>query len=170
MPNTTPLTQENLLALLQPVFHDTNAVYKKVTPVYARPAAEGERVVTVTSSGVETENQAAAGDYVVKSQTDAEEQYIVSSKSFNSRYQYHRDAEGEWAEYLPMGEIVAIVVDDAVLACLSTAEPFEIMASWGYPQIVRRGDILAMPLPARNEVYRIDRREFDQTYRKSHEQ
>ncbi len=164
------LDQDTLLNLLLPVFEGANARYEKATPVFARQAKEGERIVTITSSGVETENVANSGDYVVKSQTEAAEEYIISEEGFTQRYRFLRPDTGEWSEYLPVGEILAIVVDDSLLKLLNSEDAFEILASWGHPQKVRKGDILATPLPDNKEVYRIDRREFEQTYRKSDKQ
>lgn len=165
MENERFLSQQDLMQLLQTTFAASGRCCEKTQSVLARPAIDGERIVTVTSSGVETENVAVSGHYVVKNLTSAGEQYIISKETFEDRYQLIGRKDGAWSEYLPVGRIMAIVVSAPVLKTLNMPPSFEIMASWGRLQKVREGDILAIPLPDKGEVYRIDRKEFDQTYR-----
>ncbi|MEP1472306.1 MAG: hypothetical protein ABJK25_15160 [Halieaceae bacterium] len=164
MINERYLTQEDLLQRLEKSFVESGRCCKKIQPVLARPAVEGERVVTITSSGVETENFARADSFVIKNLTSAGEQYIVSRKTLEGRYGLQARRDERWSEYLPVGRIMAIVVNDSVLEALQMPSSFKIMASWGQLQKVCEGDILASPLPDNKEVYRIDRKEFDQTY------
>lgn len=165
MINESYLDQQDLLLLLESSFAESGRCCEKTQPVLARPAIEGERIVTITSSGVETENIARAENFVIKNLTHAEEQYIVSRNTLERRYNLLGRRDGNWSEYLPVGRIMAIVVNADILKILHMPASFEIMASWGRLQKVCEGDILATPLPDKCEVYRIDRKEFEQTYK-----
>ncbi len=139
--------------------------YVKTLRVRARPAREGERVVSTTADGVETENVAGEGDFVVENQTEARECYIVSGDKFERRYDLVESLGGDWASYAPneSAEVVALRVDDAVLRLLGRDDTFYIEAPWGEPQRVNKGDVLVAP-PDLSEIYRIGRREFAATY------
>jgi hypothetical protein len=137
--------------------------YRKFREVHARKARPGETIVSVTSDGEETKNTAKAGDWVVRNTTPAREEYIVSEKTFASRYRFIAELGEGWARYQPLGEVLAVKVDGAVLELLGASKTFYIEAPWGEPQRVRQGDELAAP-PALDEVYRIARAEFDETY------
>ena len=96
-------------------------VFKKQGRVNARPATEGEKVITTLANGQEeTVNTANAGDFVVTNPSG--EQYIISGEKFLNRYQ-ETDEEG---------------VYQAKGSCRAIKNPFgkpiEIMASWGEPQ------------------------------------
>ena len=47
----------------------------------------------------------------------------------------------------------------------NVGEAFYIIAPWGSEQLAREGDKFVSPLPDLDEVYRIARKEFDETYR-----
>ena len=97
--------------------------------------------------------------------TDAREQYIVSGKTMGQRYRPSKALNDDWVEYLPLGEVRAIVVDQSLISRLNKAESFFITASWGSSQRVELGDFLVTPLPSENEIYRVGKKEFEQTYR-----
>ncbi len=139
--------------------------YVKTLRVAARPAREGERVVSTTSDGIETENVAGDSDFVVENQTHAHERYLVAAEKFAKRYDRVESLGGDWATYAPnrFAQIVALRVDDAVLGLLDRDGDFFIEAPWGEAQRVRKGDVLVAPTDFR-EIYRIGRREFAETY------
>ena len=153
--------------VLMPVLKDTGSHYKKCTPILARPAVKGEHITTWTSSGKETENTAGEFDFVVKNNTIAEEQYIVDADTFSRRYKLTRKIDEQWAEYLAMGEILALCVDSSTMELLGKNDKFLIEAPWGNNQPVQIGDYLAAPLPGLDQIYRIDREEFFETYESS---
>ena len=158
--------QSELRDKLLPQLRTDGKRYRKFREVLAREAAPGERIVSVTGDGVETENTAKAGDWVVRNATQAREQYIVSGEKFASRYRLIEDVGEGWSRYRPLGEVLALEVDDAVLGLLGKSTTFYIEAPWGEPQRVREGDELAAP-PALDEVYRIARAEFRETYERA---
>lgn len=156
-------SQEMLLKDLIPYFRKSGKTYKKFRRVYARRAQEGEKIVTVTDDGVETVNTAKKGDFVVKNQTDAEEMYVMSDEKFNDRYRVLTEIEDGFAEYQPIGKIVAVELTPQVLSELNLAAEFEFMAPWGEKMVAKQGDYLVCPSDF-NEIYRIARKEFFETY------
>lgn len=160
------VSRQLLNSVLMPVIRSSGGHYKKTSFVHVRPATSGERVTTITSSGRETKNTAKKGDFLVKNITMAQEKYIVSGETLNQRYKFHRQIDEKWAEYLPVGEILALIVDSDIANMLGQKSSFAIESPWDDTQPVRIGDYLASPLPKLDEIYRIDRREFLATYKK----
>lgn len=156
--------QQELLSRVLPLLRERGACYEKFREILARHARRGERIVSRTSDGVETENTAAADDYIVRNETAAGEEYIVGAKKFEERYEFLADAEDGWARYRPRGKVHALIIDDALLSELGQPDSFFIEAPWGEAQRARRDDYLVTP-PDYSEIYRIARAEFRETYR-----
>lgn len=148
-----------------PLIEAANRGYRKFQKVHARPACPGEVITSVTDDGEETTNTAGAGDMVVRNLTDAQEEYIVERTKFLRRYSEIRPGDGTWTVYEPKGEVLAIEITGELTAQLDVGEEFCIMAPWGSEQLAREGDMFVSPLPALDEVYRIARKEFEETYR-----
>lgn len=159
-----PIKQGILLERVLPMIIDKGGQFKKSKRVHARPANEGEIIVSVTEDGEETSNTAKAGDMVVKNLTEAQEQYLVGQEKFDSRYTALEKVDDIWTLYEPIGEIRAIEVTHEMTTLLDVGEEFYIMAPWNTEQFAREGDYLVAPLPALDEIYRIARSEFEQTY------
>lgn len=131
-------------------------IYKKEALVSARPASDGETVLTTLSSGeVETQNTAHMGDWVVTNPSG--EQYVLSSATFNDRYE-QTDSPG---------------VYNAKGYCRAIPNPYgtpiEIQASWGSPQT---GDAYCIIADACDEngtllgePYLIEKAAFEETYK-----
>jgi hypothetical protein len=149
--------------LLQPVFEAKAKWYKKQTNVFARPAKIGERVATVTSDGLETENIAKQGDYIVRNTTKAKEKYIMSASKFNTRYEWIRKSNRGFDLYASKGKIRAIELTEAMLKALKLGNEFYFEAPWGEKMVAKQGDFIAKPMDE-DEVYRIARKEFFETY------
>ena len=158
------ISQEKLLSVLGPIIMEKGKIYKKKLIIHARPAITGEMIVSYTSDGRETKNTANTGDFVVENQTAAKEQYIVSKEAFEKRYELLDAIDGQWSRYTPLGRIRGITVDDAVMRTLKQFGTFYIFAPWNEPQKVERNDLLVSTLPDLNEIYRIARQEFEETY------
>ena len=139
--------------------------YRKFREVLAKRASPGDRVVSITSDGRETENVAKPGDWHVRNTTGAGEEYLIGKDKFAERYRHIEDVEDGWARYQPVGEVFAVEVDDGVLELLGRSGTFYIEAPWGESQKVSKADELATP-PAFDEVYRIARKEFGDTYKR----
>jgi hypothetical protein len=131
-------------------------VFKKQGSVKARPAVEGEVVITTLAGGAEeTTNTAKANDWVVTGPSG--EQYIISKEKFFNRYEA-TDQEGV---YSAKGHCVAIKNP--------FGEPIEIMASWGSPQTGDENCMIADTCDANGEnrggePYLIDGKVFAETY------
>ena len=78
---------------------------------------------------------------------------------------YVEDVDEEWKLYNPVGEVMGIEISRDLTTMLGAGEEFFIMAPWGSEQLAREGDMFVSPLPALDEVYRIARKEFDETYK-----
>ena len=183
------LTQADAAALFLPLIQGDGSTYAKYQKVLARPAVVGEKVVTITSSGKETENTAKEGDFVVQAQTEAGECYILSGSKLVSRYKigpsiWQRATPGdsqtdvvEWKEYTPTGTVQAVEYQPHVVGLLNqmrtvpndkflATDPEIIthfIAIWNEEMVCNKGDMICTP--DGKEVYRIDRVEFEQTYK-----
>ncbi len=160
------LTQKEAAARFLPLIDADGSLFAKFQKIWARPAVAGERIVTMTSSGKETENTAKEGDYVVQSQTNAKELYVISEATLIKRYtQNFMDGQAwdAWDEYLPKGTVRAIEYHPTTMGCIE-----RFVAAWGEEMVVNKGDMLCTTdeiTTPESEVYRIDRVEFEQTYR-----
>lgn len=159
------VSQATLLERVLPALENHGAVYRKFQCVLARSAIAGEVVVSMPSDGRETSNVARDGDYVVMNLTKARELYVVRGGTFRERYELDEPSHA-WSRYRPLGRVRALEVGDVLLTHLAVRSPFYIEPSWQEPQLVVLGDYLVCPLGA-NEIYRIARQEFGETYERS---
>lgn len=156
-------TQPELLEKIRPVLQREGTVFQKKKNVYARLAQVGEVVQTVTKDGLETENLAEEGDFVVRNQTAAGEAYLVPGNKFSSKYAPLRTLDDGWAEYAPLGRIIAVELTPQRLVALGLPAEFEFAATWGAAMVAKAGDFLGGPEDF-SEVYRLAREEFFETY------
>jgi len=157
------LEQQELLTKIRPLLQREGAVFYKKKNIFARPAQQGETVHTTTSDGLETTNQAQAGDFVVRNQTSAGEAYIVPADKFVQRYVALHRTDGDWLEYQPTGRLTAVALTAERLADLGLPEAFEFVAPWGSSMVAKVGDYIGGPENL-TEIYRIARTEFEETY------
>ena len=162
-PTSIVSSQEDFLKSMIPYFKQSGKLYRKYKKVYARKAVKGEKILTITDDGLETFNTAKDGDFVVKNQTDAQEMYNMSSKNFNKRYRLLREAEDGFSEYLQIGKVIGLELTISLLAELELDTEFNFIAPWGEKMVAKKGDYIVSP-PEFNEVYRIARKEFFETY------
>lgn len=137
--------------------------YKKYKPVYARKATQVEVITSKTSAGIETQNTAQIGDYIVKNQTTSAETYVVLAANFEKRYEYTCPIDAIWHQYIPIGEVYAIHLDEDILINKKWPSHFYIDTAWQTLMYCSIGDYLVCP-PDLSEFYRIGRQEFEQTY------
>lgn len=156
-------TQQDVQSLFIPLLKKRGRIYKKHQKIYARKAKRRERISTYTSDGKETTNTAKPGDYIVKNQTEAKEEYVLSPQKFRDRYQYIRRSKAGYSEYLPIGKICAMKITKALLEKNKLKKKFYFEASWGSRMVVKENDYLVCPLTY-NEIYRIAEKEFFETY------
>lgn len=162
---STPVAQEHLMREVLPLIKDSNRAYRKFQQVQARPARSGEVIRSLTGDGEETTNTAGEGDMVVRNLTEAQEEYIIGQAKFLQRYSEIRPVDDTWTLYEPKGEVLAIEISGELTGQLDVGEEFCIEAPWGSEQQARQGDMFVSPLPDLDEVYRIARKEFEETYR-----
>jgi patatin-like phospholipase/acyl hydrolase len=156
------LTQENKVNICNWIKKD-GWYYKKYKPIYARKASTITIVNSTTQSGFETVNTAQPGDYIVKNQTKASEEFTLPSDKFEKLYTYLRSFDNIWDEYLPIGQIYAVEISRNILNINNWPTHFYIDAAWGSKQYCTIGDYLVCPID-QSEFYTIGRQEFEQTY------
>lgn len=141
-------------------------IYRKVSPVRARVAYEGEPVITILADGTrETGNRARAGQIIITN--PGGEQYIyraaepdIAVARADFERNYHPAAEPD--TYLSSGKIRAIPND--------TGHPIEITAPWGEPMHTGVDGKIAVPVDPKKpdhismDRYLIGGREFTNTY------
>jgi hypothetical protein len=161
-------SQHEIKQMVLPLLKSEGKFYRKFKRVLARKAKETEVIVTVTGDGVETTNQAKKGDYIVKNQTDAGEEYVMSPSKFEDRYQYGKPLKSGYGEYEPKGRITALEVNEFFLEKFKLDREFYFEAAWGSKMEVKEKDFLVCPLDG-DEIYRIARKEFFETYEREGE-
>ncbi len=131
-------------------------IFKKQGLVQARPATEGEVIVTKLASGAEeTTNTAKVDDWIMTNPSG--EQYIISKEKFFNRYE-STDTD---KTYQAKGYCRAIKNP--------FNKPIEIMASWGSPQTGDENCMIAdtCDVDGTNmggEPYLIESKAFAETY------
>lgn len=154
-------SQAEMVENYLPQIEKSGKIARKFREVWARPAIIGEKIVTVTNDGVETENTVNSEGYVVRSLTSAKEEYLVSAEKFLKLYEslsvvIHED-EFTWEKFKSKGVVT-------VLEVTPENNPGDFEASWGAPMVCKVGDFLCCPFGG-SEVYRIARQEFFETYK-----
>jgi len=152
------MNQSEAMEFFLPKIEVDGVNYSKFVEVEARPAIAGEVVITSTNDGKETTNTAKEGDLVVcNTQTSSQEEYILTEKIFSKRY--HLIGEGVmpgFKRYKATGRCRAIQY---------LGENTSFVASWGEEMVLKTGDMVVTTLPQKDEIYRIAKMEFDQTYK-----
>jgi len=156
------LTQQDMLAMFEPVFKTESKKYRKEKGVLVRKALAGEVIKTVTSDGLETSNTAGKDDFIIKNLTEAEEEYIISKKKLAERYALVEKKDATYSLYEPTGTINALKLTEGLIKKLGLNESFWFVASWGEKMVARKSDFLV--LTKEKEIYRIARKEFFETY------
>lgn len=161
-------SQQKMIEKFLPYLEHHGKAFSKFQQVKARPAREGEEIHTITADGNETINKASSDDFIVKNMTSAGEQYIIKGTTLHQKYKATGVNDGDWKIYQPSGKIIAVSISEEVLKQFEWESPFYFEAPWGEKMIVKMGDYLVSPLPDKNEIYRIARKEFSETYKIDH--
>jgi Patatin-like phospholipase len=144
-------------------------LYEKYKGVMAVASNGGELVVTTTSSGFETKNIADKGDYIVTNDTEAQERYVMKKEKFEKTYKAVADKENY---YVKTERIYALPFTEYNFTDLFTsyqkADPSNstlyIEAPWLESLTLREHDYLVCN-SSKTEIYRIDQKEMEETYR-----
>lgn len=139
-------------------------VARKTKPVDARPAADGEVIVTVIKSeGIETTSKpASTGDWVVRNRCPetGDEEYLVAAAKFPKRYgeaQSEPDAAG-YRTFIPSGTEMGYFI-------VSPEEgEFSFAAPWGETMVAKPGDAIVQSPSDSADTYRIAAASFACTY------
>lgn len=125
--------------------------YTKITPVKARPAVPGEKVITKLSDGhIETENpNIKQGDMLITNPTG--EQYVIGKTKFEEKYYSTPDKNGFYRPK-PSPQKFLYLPEDIVF-----------VASWGEDQHMRTGSFINIT-NLDKDIYGIGREEFLKTY------
>lgn len=157
------ITQQDMLIHFLPIFEKSGKKYRKISLIKAKKAIPGTVVITMTSDGVETKNTALAGDMLVQNQTSSEEQYLVKSETFESKYTMIDSLGNGWACYKPKGIMIGYELTDEDLKSFGVTDRIEFQTPWKDTMFVRNGDYLVTN-SGLNEIYRVARKEFLETY------
>ena len=157
------ISQEEMIRLFIPYIKEHGKHYIKNKKIMARKAVEGEFIQTITDDGLETQNRAKQGDYVVRNLTEAGEEYIISGSKFQKRYRFDVSIEGAYDIYLSIGTVWGVEYDKNLMAKLKLGKQFYFVAPWGENMVVKENDYVVTQEDFA-EVYRIARKEFFETY------
>ena len=162
--SSLPVAQKTLMEVILPLAVTDGDHYREYRNINARPAVEGEKVISILDDCEETVNFAKADDMAVRSLTEAKEKYIVSKEKFAKLYQEIEKVDDKWKLYRPQGEVRAIEIIRDITSDLGVGEEIFVIAPSNAEQLARDGDMFVVPLPAKDEIYRIARKEFDENY------
>lgn len=159
-------TQKEIQSLLLPILREKGVLFQKNKNIFARKGIQGEQIITKTKDGVETINKVNdSSSFIVKNQTGAEEEYIVTGKKFKERYMLLKEATNGFWEYQSKGKVMAIKLTKKLWTFLQfPPQQLYFEASWGAAMVLKKHDYMVCP-PDFSEIYRIARREFWQTYK-----
>ena len=143
--------------------------YEKFALMHAIECKESGTLETILNGKVETTNGYTAGDLIVLG-TEGE-RFVLSAEKFQERYdvasaQAPADAalaSQGYKAYTPTGQAWAQQLDERAIAANFPEGKF--MAPWGSEIIIEPGDWLATTAPLANDIYRIERNAFRNTYK-----
>lgn len=157
------ITQKEMLEHFLPLIENQGRRYKKKSLIRAKKAEAGLVVVTKTSDGIETQNTAEKGDWLVENQTSAHEKYLINADTFEKKYTMMHSLGQGWGCYRPKGEIFAMKVSVHDLENLGAKEILEFQAPWKESIVLKPDDFLVISLE-KSEIYRVAKKEFQETY------
>ena len=127
-----------------------------------RPAKIGEKITTITASGVETVNTAKDGDFIIQNDTKEKEEYILSKEKLENRYEKTNNTKDGMDIYLSKGKCIALTFEGAEYGMNNK---IKFIAPWKEEMVLEDGDKV-VTTEKMDEIYRIDGKSFDQTYSK----
>lgn len=88
------ISQQELLDKYAQNIKTNGYLYEKKSEVTVKIADGGERIITITSEGKETENTASKGDYIISNKTNKKEEYIIRKEKFEHLYELKDESKG----------------------------------------------------------------------------
>lgn len=159
------IKQQEMLNHFLPILETKGVLYRKKTLIKARKANPGTLVVTKTNDGDETKNTAKSGDWLVENQTSSSEQYLVAATVFDTKYEMIQSLGNGWSSFQPKGKVTAIPITKMDFEAFENQDTIHFEAPWKELTVLRIGDFLVTP-PEKDEIYRIAKKEFGETYEK----
>ena len=133
--------------------------YKKVSEVFARPAIDGEKIITIINGEEETVNIAGKNDVVIQSLGKNKEEYIIDEYKFQDRYDLLENEDNipeGFKRYRSKGFCYAFKY---------SGESVHFIAPWGEDMLLKDGDyIVSTDLYELDDIYRIEKDVFKETY------
>lgn len=157
------ITQKEMLEHFLPRIETQGKRYKKKSLIRAKKAEPGLVVVTKTSDGIETQNTAEKGDWLVENQTSVNERYLIKADTFEKKYTLLHSLGNGWGCYQPKGEVFGMKVSAQELANLGAEKILEFQAPWKESIVLKPDDYLVISLE-KSEIYRVAKKEFLETY------
>jgi hypothetical protein len=158
-------TLDDIIALMARARSEGHVgVARKTKPIDARPAREGEVVMTMIKGEEkekETQNRAKRGDWVVRNRCPetGNEQYIVGADKFEGRYEKTTSPPADgWQEFRPLGK------DMRYYILPNATDAFTFVAPWGESMVARPGDAIVQDPNDEKDVYRVAAASFACTY------
>jgi len=160
--------QTNLVSKYLGLFEEKSRKYYKHREVLIEAAEPNQKVITVTSSGFETEQFAKENQYILTNITAHRERYLVNQATFEKYVLV--DATSGTYQMNPKYFVRALPFTEEYFPNLFTHDMkvnelkkrfIYIEAAWGESQMLIENDYLALN---GNEIYRIGKLEFEQTY------
>jgi hypothetical protein len=161
--------QRDLVEQYRNVIAEKGGKYFKHKEVFIEAATPNQKVISVTSSGFETEQFAKENQYIVTNITSHRERYLINQGTFE-KYDLVDAATGKYRmnskhniqalrftpEYFPKLFSADMKVNELKQRFIY------IEAAWGESQVLIENDYLALN---GDEIYRIGLLEFEETYR-----
>jgi hypothetical protein len=144
-----------------------NLAYKH-KEVFIEPATPNQKIISVTSSGFETEQFAKENQYIVTNITSHRERYLIGQETFekydlvdetDGRYRMSAKYKVQVLSFTP--ENFPSLFDENMKLNELKQRYIYIEAAWGESQILIENDYLALN---GDEIYRIGLLEFNETY------
>lgn len=157
--NSKSITDQKGLTRLIRIVAPMLRKFKKVATVEAKSLKAGEEVITIIDGEEETKNVAKDGDILVKGVSG--EKYIVPVKTFKERYtttdnKQITDIPTTFTKFTSTGFVYAFQWKNPKLT---------FVAPWGEEMICNENDFLATTSLDDIEVYRIELKTFNKSYK-----
>lgn len=170
------IKQEDLLLNYSDIILTHGSEAFKTKGVYAKVAENAQEIEAIIENVTETINIAGKGDYIVQNNTSSKEKYVMSKKSFETRYYIDNPVfiEENLKFYNPKKmNVHALQITPENISKLNLVEFQDLLVSknsiniespWRNSMIVKLGDYLILSNDEK-EVYRIEEGVFNETYK-----
>jgi hypothetical protein len=156
-------SQHEIISHFFTMLQEDGKRYTKKSLIRAKKANPGTLVLTRTSDGQEFENTAELGDWLIENQTAVSEHYLMKEAAFSKKYSLHQALGEGWGAYRAKGEVFAKQLTSKEILDFTGPNDFDFEGPQNKTVSLRPGDYMIIPID-KSEVYRITKKEFEQTY------